>query len=131
MKAIKYLLLACVLVAGMSILSVGVAVADKFAVKQPKIPFQYSLGVNKYRQMCAGCHGKWGGGTDQGPPLMHGIYKPSHHRDSTFYRAVLKGSQAHHWKFGDMPSVKGATKEDVDAILPFIRWLQRENGIYK
>ncbi len=127
MKVIK--LFVCVLVAGMSVLSVGVAVAGKFVVKQPKIPFQYSLGVNKYRQMCAGCHGKWGGGTDQGPPLMHGFYKPSHHRDSTFYRAVLKGTQAHHWKFGDMSPVSGVSPEDAGHIVAFIRAEQRKVGI--
>jgi len=61
---------------------------------------------------------------------MHGFYKPSHHGDPAFYRAALKGVQAHHWRFGNMPPVPGATRKDVDVLLPFIRWLQRENGLY-
>lgn len=96
----------------------------------PKVPGKYVSGMEKFRSLCSGCHGKWGNGTSQGPPLMHGFYKPSHHGDPAFYRAVLKGVQAHHWHFGDMPPVPGATQKDVDILLPFIRWLQRENGIY-
>lgn len=100
------------------------------AVKQPKVPFQYGLGMRKFRKMCSQCHGEWGEGSDQGPPLMHDFYKPSHHGDPAFYNAVLKGVKAHHWRFGDMPPVAGATTNDVKKILPFIRWLQQENGIY-
>jgi hypothetical protein len=61
---------------------------------------------------------------------MHAFYKPSHHENSSFYRAVRNGVKAHHWKFGDMPPVTGLTPEDVAKLLPFIRWLQKENGIY-
>lgn len=99
-------------------------------VKIPRVPFKYGLGMSKFRASCSGCHGKWGGGTDQGPPLMHAFYKPSHHSDTAFYRAVREGVKAHHWKFGDMPKVDGVTATDVGKILPFIRWLQKENGIY-
>ena len=98
--------------------------------KAPKIPFKFSLGLSKYRNMCSNCHGKWGDGTEQGPPLMHPFYKPSHHADSAFYRAALKGVRAHHWKFGNMPPVAGVTSKDVDRILPFIRWLQQEKKVY-
>lgn len=96
----------------------------------PKVPFKFALGQQKFQAMCSACHGKWGDGSDQGPPLMHGFYKPSHHGDSTFYKAASKGVRAHHWNFGDMPPVTGATSRDIDAILPFIRWLQKERGIY-
>ena len=61
---------------------------------------------------------------------MHGFYKPSHHGDAAFYRAALKGVRAHHWNFGDMPPVAGAQTQDLDAIVPYIRWLQKEKGIY-
>lgn len=96
----------------------------------PKVPFIHSKGVNKFQALCSGCHGKWGHGTKQGPPLMHAYYKPSHHNDAAFYKAAREGVQAHHWKFGDMPKVKGATIKDMDAIIPFLRWLQRDNGVY-
>lgn len=102
---------------------------QRSAVKTPKIPFKYGLGMKKFQAMCGQCHGQWGLGSEQGPPLMHPFYKPSHHGDPAFYNAVLRGVRAHHWNFGDMPPVPGATEEDVSRIIPFIRWLQRENGI--
>lgn len=61
---------------------------------------------------------------------MHGFYKPSHHGNAAFYRATLQGVRAHHWQFGDMPKVEGVTAEDMDSIVPFIRWLQQEKGLY-
>jgi len=104
--------------------------AQKVAVKKPRVPFKFGVGMKKFKTMCAQCHGEWGEGSDQGPPLMHDFYKPSHHGDPTFYNAALKGVKAHHWKLGDMPRVQGATAKDVERILPFIRWLQKENGLY-
>ena len=106
-------------------------VAAPAAPEPPQVPFKYSLGVNKYQNSCAKCHGKWAQGTDSGPPLIHPFYKPSHHPDRTFYRAVNKGVQAHHWNFGDMPPVAGLSNKDVAAIVEFVRWLQRDRGLYK
>jgi len=99
--------------------------AEKF-----NVPFKYALGKQKFDERCSSCHGLWGMGTKQGPPLMHSFYKPSHHADGAFYRAALKGVRAHHWKFGDMPRVQGIELKELDLIIPFIRWLQRENGIH-
>ena len=105
--------------------------ADKQQLsKQPDVPFKYAVGKKKYQENCAGCHGKWIEGTKSGPPLFHGFYKPSHHGDPSFYRAALKGVRAHHWKFGDMPKIEGVTRKDMDKIVPFIRWLQQEKGLY-
>jgi len=106
------------------------AVAEKGAVKQPNVPFKYAVGKKKYQESCSVCHGKWLGGSKQGPPLLHGFYKPSHHGDPSFYRAALKGVRAHHWKFGDMPPIRGITRKDMDTIVPFIRWLQQAKGLY-
>jgi len=103
---------------------------DKTGGWPPSVPFVYAMGMQKFQQNCTPCHGKWGDGTKQGPPLMHPYYKPSHHADAAFYRAALKGVTAHHWKFGNMPPVKGITREDLDIIIPFIRWLQKTKGIY-
>jgi len=96
----------------------------------PNVPFQHALGQQKYQQKCSGCHGLWGDGSKLGPPLMHPFYKPSHHPDAAFYRAALRGVRAHHWEFGDMPPISGVTREDMDTIIPFIRWLQHDKGIY-
>ena len=99
--------------------------------KEPTVPFVYSVGFSKFQQYCSACHGKWGDGTKQGPPLMHPFYVPSHHNDASFYRAALHGVKAHHWQFGDMPKISGVTEKDMNSIVPYIRWLQHERGVIK
>ena len=79
---------------------------------------------------CAACHGLGGKGTKQGPPFLDKIYEPNHHADMAFYRAAELGVRAHHWKFGDMPKVPGASKDDVTQIIAYIRWLQKQAGIF-
>ena len=95
----------------------------------PKVPFSYALGMSQYVELCSSCHGEWGDGTDQGPPLLHVFYKRSHHSNASFHRAIMNGVKAHHWNFGDMPPVAGATEGDVKSIVSFVRWLQNEKGI--
>ena len=95
-----------------------------------EVPFELGLGQSLYQEKCGSCHGNWGDGSDQGPPLMHNLYVPSHHGDKAFYRAAMEGVRAHHWPFGDMPPVPGISKRAMDQIVPYVRWLQRENDIY-
>lgn len=98
--------------------------------KKLRVPFKYGLGMKKFKENCSVCHGEWAGGTKQGPPLTHDFYKRSHHGDESFYRAALTGVRAHHWKFGNMPVVPGITRKDVSKIVPYVRWLQKQKGIY-
>ncbi len=86
-------------------------------------------GERLFNQFCAGCHGESAAGTEQGPPLMHIVYEPSHHGDYAFVRAVTTGVRAHHWNFGDMPPVEGVEPEQIIRIIGYIRHLQREAGI--
>ena len=102
------------------------------AATQPplKVPFKFALGKSLYQDKCGSCHGVMGEGTpDKGPPMLHDYYKPSHHGDASFYRASIQGVKAHHWKFGDMEPVPGVGEREVDKILPYVRWLQRQHGI--
>lgn len=94
-----------------------------------RVPTEFQKGEAKFTANCARCHGEQGRGTNHGPPLVHKIYEPNHHGDSSFQRAAANGVRAHHWTFGDMPKVAGVTPEDVDQITKYIRWLQREAGI--
>lgn len=100
--------------------------AEKRVPKAPPVPFQYGLGVQNFQALCSECHGEWAEGSDKGPPLLHPYYKQSHHSDDAFYRAASQGVIAHHWRFGNMPPVEGATPQDIQSIILFIRWLQRE-----
>lgn len=113
-----------------SMVSVATHSAETNNANKPRVPFQYALGLKKFQAMCSECHGEWGKGAKKGPPLTHRYYKPSHHNDNAFYHAALKGVKGHHWNFGDMPPVPGITKQDLDVIVPFVRWLQQESGIY-
>ncbi len=83
-----------------------------------------------FNSKCSKCHGLKGVGTDKGPPLAHKIYEPNHHADMSFYWAAERGVRAHHWGFGDMPPVEGVSKDDVSAIIKYIRGLQKEAGIF-
>ncbi len=94
------------------------------------IPFHLAKGQLLYEKYCSQCHGARLDGSDDGPPLVHPFYKPSHHDDGAFYRAVTQGSRQHHWNFGDMPAVAGMTPKKMDSLLPFIRYYQQQKGLF-
>lgn len=93
-------------------------------------PVEVQAGEAKFSAHCVACHGVRGVGTKQGPPLVHKIYEPNHHADIAFQRAVEYGVRAHHWEFGNMPKIEGVTTADADHIIRYVRWLQREAGVY-
>ena len=82
-----------------------------------------------FGQACAACHGAELEGTERGPPLIHPYYRPGHHDDAAFVRAVRLGVIAHHWTFGDMPPVEGLSGEQIAAIVAWVRERQRAAGI--
>ncbi len=89
------------------------------------------MGKRAFEAKCAECHGTNAAGQNGvGPPLVHKIYEPSHHSDMAFVMAAKSGVRAHHWRFGNMPPVKGVTDGDVKLIARYIRELQKENGIF-
>ncbi len=93
-------------------------------------PAELQVGEAKFSANCSACHGLRAIGTKQGPPLVHKIYEPNHHADMAFQRAAENGVRAHHWEFGNMPKIEGVTPADVEQIIRYVRWLQREAGIY-
>lgn len=104
--------------------------ASAMAAQDPlKTPFQLALGKQLFEKNCASCHGQLGNGTDKGPPLTHRFYLPNHHADEAIYRAALNGVRAHHWGFGDMPPVPGISKRKLDRIVPYVRWLQKQQPV--
>ena len=94
------------------------------------VPEELKIGQEKFNSSCSRCHGLHGKGTNHGPPLVHKIYEPNHHGDVAFHRAAAQGVRAHHWKFGNMPKIDGVTPEDVTEIIQYVRWLQRQAGIF-
>lgn len=95
----------------------------------PKAPVELSGGEKLFNNNCAGCHGSGARGTDRGPTFLSKIYEPNHHADAAFRMAPQNGVRAHHWNFGDMPKI-GVAPEEVNEIIPYIRWLQKEAGVF-
>ena len=88
------------------------------------------IGKRAFDNVCAKCHGENAAGRNgDGPPLIHPFYRPAHHADEAFQRAVQLGVRSHHWTFGDMPPQKGLTRADVKYIIQYVREIQEENGI--
>lgn len=101
--------------------------AGRFKTPPPPTPTAIAPGETLYVANCEGCHGHYGLGTRQGPPLVHAIYAPSHHADVAFVLAVQRGVRAHHWTFGDMPAVPTLDEDQIYRIVRYVRWLQGES----
>ncbi|MEK7841342.1 MAG: cytochrome c [Deltaproteobacteria bacterium] len=97
---------------------------------QAKLPKELTGGETLFNKNCALCHGQAGIGANNGPPLVHKIYEPNHHADEAFYRAVQNGVIAHHWTFGNMPPLSNVSRDKLEQIIQYIRWLQRQAGIF-
>ena len=117
-------------------LTLGLSAMAACDSSQPKpaagggtVPAELQAGEAKFNAHCSACHGAQAAGTQQGPPLVHKIYEPNHHGDAAFLRAAEFGVKAHHWEFGNMPKIEGVSSADVEQIIRYIRWLQRQAGI--
>ncbi|MCC1492814.1 cytochrome c [Cognatishimia sp. F0-27] len=95
----------------------------------PVLTKEHEKGRILFDTNCAACHGPNASGSDQGPPLVHRIYEPSHHGDMAFLLAARQGVRSHHWRFGNMPAIDGVTEDEVVQITAYVRALQRANGI--
>ncbi|MFY9269174.1 MAG: cytochrome c [Candidatus Manganitrophaceae bacterium] len=96
----------------------------------PKAPTEMAKGEALFNTHCAKCHGEGARGTDHGPTFLSKIYEPNHHGDPAFQMAARNGVRAHHWNFGDMPRIDGVQPEEVAEIIRYVRWLQKEAGIF-
>lgn len=123
---------------GVTILSVGFLVGGVYLIRQteqeitvvvPELSPKAKMGMAVFEKHCVECHGKNAAGSEKGPPLMHSIYRPSHHSDFSFVRAITAGVLKHHWLFGSMPSLPQLDREEIDQTIIYIRELQRANGI--
>lgn len=103
--------------------------ADTASLKVPDLSALALAGKNAFDTNCAACHGTNAAGTDKGPPLVHDIYNPGHHADEAFYLAAQRGVWRHHWRYGDMPPQPQVTREQMVAIVRYVRELQAANGI--
>lgn len=91
----------------------------------PGSPEELALGEEVFEQRCATCHGEGLRGGIAGPPLLHEVYAPDHHPDSAIRAAVARGVQPHHWEFAGMPPIPDLADADVEAVIAYIRHVQR------
>ena len=102
---------------------------QQLTVVVPTLSPEAAAGEAVFSASCAVCHGKNAAGTDKGPPLIDPIYRPAHHGDFSFVRAVTLGVPQHHWLFGALPAQPQVPREQIDQIVTYIREIQRANGI--
>ena len=88
-------------------------------------------GETLFNGNCAVCHGQKASGSEVGPPLVHEVYEPGHHRDFAFQNAVKNGVPSHHWTFGDMAALPHLSEGEVERIICYVRELQRAAGIFE
>lgn len=93
---------------------------------EPGSAGQLALGEEVFAENCATCHGQGLRGGLAGPPLVSEIYRPSHHPDSAIRAAIAQGVQPHHWDFAAMPPIPGLSDDEIDAVIAYIRDVQRD-----
>ena len=103
---------------------------EKVTPPSAPTPADLKNGEALFTTNCARCHGTRGTGTGFGPPFLSPIYEPNHHADAAFHFAARNGVQAHHWNFGNMPPYSHLSDPEVDEIVRYVRWLQKEAGIF-
>jgi mono/diheme cytochrome c family protein len=95
---------------------------------QPSDPALIAAGSELYAEACASCHGADLRGTERGPSHLSEVYEPGHHGDAAFLLAVRRGVTPHHWSFGPMPPIDGLSDSEVEALVAFVRDVQRREG---
>jgi len=107
----------------------GAAATPANEIIVPRLTAPAALGQEFFTARCAACHGANAAGSENGPPLIHPIYEPSHHGDFAFVSAARNGVRAHHWRFGDMKPVANVTDAQLGWIIAYVREVQRANGV--
>lgn len=103
--------------------------SETVTITLPQLTVAAAQGKRLFDANCAACHGTNAAGSGQGPPLIHDIYNPGHHDNSSFYRAVRIGTRQHHWRFGNMPAQPQVSEAEIASIVRYVRELQQANGI--
>jgi mono/diheme cytochrome c family protein len=121
----------CVASAAAVLILLGACVGETGELPPPpaEVPAEMVSGARAFAANCASCHGEFARGSETGPPLVHPFYVPSHHGDAAFRFAVQRGVAAHHWRFGDMPPQPQVQERELEEIIAYVRWLQRQAGI--
>lgn len=118
---------------GIAVLAVGIALSSippTSPTPAERNPEVLAEGKVLFEGTCASCHGADLEGTDTGPPFLNPIYAPNHHGDEAFQRAAALGVVPHHWTFGPMPAQVDLSREEVAAIVEYVRSEQEAAGVF-
>ena len=122
-------LVGALVIAGYAFQYAGKRELPRVVVNVPELSLVAIDGRATFARSCARCHGQDAGGGPGGPPLVHPVYRPAHHADVAFTLAVRRGVVAHHWNAGDMPPLPDVADREIEALVRYVRELQRANGI--
>ena len=122
--------ISAIVIALIIFMSPTLSLAQNAGVESPNVPAELNLNKMLYGKFCSSCHGVDLKGTKQGPPFLHRVYHPGHHADGAFFLAAKNGTRAHHWKFGNMPPVLGTNDGIVASIVKYVRYVQKQAGIF-
>ena len=92
----------------------------------PGSPEELALGEEVYEQSCATCHGPEARGGLAGPPLVHEVYEDL--TDAQIRTVIAEGKPPTNWpQFeGGMAPVPGLSPGEVDAVIAYVRDVQRQ-----
>ncbi|HSP04003.1 MAG TPA: cytochrome c [Acidimicrobiales bacterium] len=93
---------------------------------EPGSSQELALGEEVYDQSCATCHGPGARGGLAGPPLVHEVYEDL--TDAQIRTAIAEGKPPTNWpQFeGGMAPVPGLSAGEVDAVIAYVRDVQRQ-----
>ena len=118
---------------GVAVLVVAIALSSIPPASPPpaeRNPEILAEGKELFDGTCASCHGAELEGTATGPSFLDPIYAPNHHGDEAFQRAAVLGVVPHHWTFGPMPAQVDLSREEVAAIVEYVRAEQEAAGVF-
>lgn len=92
---------------------------------------EMAKGKALFEAKCQKCHGERAGGTWRMPSLVSPPYGPKQLTDRSFHLTVMNGARSRYWlNFKGMQPIKNLSQEEAEAILRFVRDLQKQAGIY-
>lgn len=116
-----------VVAAAVVVIVLLVGAGDEPAVSTPET--RAAQGEELFRANCATCHGPDLRGTFAGPPLIHEIYAPDQLADDDIRAALANGVTPTNWGFSGMPAFPDLDRDDVEALIEYVRSSQRAAGL--
>jgi mono/diheme cytochrome c family protein len=118
------------LIVAVGAVTAGVLLVDGQGGDEPDLAAsQLDLGEEVFQSRCATCHGDDLRGTFVGPPLIHELYAPDVFPDDGIREAIANGVPAHNWDSDGMPPVSGLSRDDVEAVIRYVRSMQHAGGL--